>query len=246
MKAKEFISEGVIRGKQWNEPRQSILTKSLPKDLKPFPGYPGFVYRMDKSPMMGMKTGNFITLQVFDSKNKALAAEIYLQPANIVPGAIETSRLLVYKEYLRQGIAANIYRFLAEDLGKIIIADQEEGHSPDARKLWAALGEERIPSIVVKGWVEISITSPYFSEEDEDTIVDAIMKIGGQFLYSDDEKWIVVFDVLPNDSGTELRAAIQNMLTRNLYHGEYAMTEFDSGLMVISRDKFQQITGYQP
>ena len=248
MKATEFTLEGITRTPSWrNEDNVAPKLTGIPKDAKPFPGYPGLVYHFYKKGSIGFHLGDYTVLHVMDSKKLRRVGKLYFTSANnVIPGAIETSDLFVYEPYKRQGIAANMYRLLAEDMGKIVLADREGGQTPEARKLWLAMSESKIPSLAVKGWVEIDISFYDFAESEEDQIVNIIMKIGGEFLYHNKKKWIVTFNMMPNQAKTELRAAITNQLTRSVYQHEDMMPDFESGLLVISRAKFETMTGYQP
>jgi len=208
---------------------------------------------MSTASSIGMRLGDFKTLTVVDTKNKKMAGKIYLSSAdNVIPGAVETSDLFVYDDYQRQGIAGGIYRLLTVDLGKIVFGDRdpEGGQTPEARQLWIKMAQGLVPGVIVKGYVVIDIESSSFAYFDEDIIVNAIMKLGGEWLYHDNRKWVVAFNTMPNQARSELIAAIKTPISGKIYinpeRGDYGDLVEEAGLVAMSEQRFQSLTGFQP
>ena len=245
----------ITRSPSWNNSSVTHMAPTLdkiPRGARPFPGYTDFVYYMSTAGSIGMVLGDFKTLTVVDTKNKKMAGKIYLSSAdNVIPGAVETSDLFVYDDYQRQGIAGGIYRLLTVDLGKIVFGDRnpEGGQTPEARRLWIKMAQGLVPGVIVKGYVVIDIDSSSFAYFDEDIIVNAIMKLGGEWLYHDKKKWVVAFNTMPNQARSELIAAIKTPISGKIYinpeRGDYGDLVEESGLVAMSERRFQSLTGYQ-
>lgn len=140
------------------------------------------------------------------------------------------------------------YHLIAVDRNTPIIADREGGQTPEARKLWVGLWQGRMPDIVVKGYTTINIDN-YFFQDIEKTVINYIMKLGGQWLHRTPKKWVVAFDMMPNRAESELTAAIQNELSSKVYHSEQFQGSDlfdDSGLVAMSTAKWEKLTGYSP
>ena len=246
----------ITRSPSWDNSSVTVTSPSIqriPQGARPFPGYADFVYYMSTAGSIGMLLGDFKVLSVIDTKNKKLAGKIYLSSAdNVMPGALETSDLFVYDNYQKQGIAGNIYRLLTVDLGKIVFGDRnpEGGQTPEARRLWIKMAQGLVPEVVVKGYVVIDITTSNFENYVEDDVINAIMKLGGEWLYQDDRKWVVAFNTMPNQARSELISAIKTPLTGKIYinpeRGSYSDLIEEAGLVAMSKQRFQALTGYQP
>lgn len=251
MRYKEFLKE-IERTPSWkNDPdlnQDPPKVDRIPKGSKKFPGYPDFVYYDTFSGAVGWKIGNYRTIVVVDRRNRNVVAKLTTQPTRILPGAVEESNVMVYDPYQRQGVAASLYHLIAVDRNTVIIADREGGQTPEARKLWIGLWQGRVPDIVVKGYATIDVDS-FFFEDIQKIVTNYIMKLGGQWLYHDNEKWVVAFDMMPDRAESELTAAIKNELSSKVYtREEFQGSDLfdDSGLVAMSTDKWQQLTGYQP
>lgn len=251
MRSREFLNE-IERTptfkNDWELDQETPKVDEIPKGSKKFPGYPNFVYYDINSAGVGWKLGNYRTVVVIDRRNRNLVAKLTTQPTSILPGAVEESSINVFDPYQRQGIAASLYHLIAVDRNTPIIADREGGQTPEARKLWVGLWQGRMPDVVVKGYVTIDIDN-YFFQDIEKTVINYIMKLGGQWLYRTPKKWVVAFDMMPNRAESELTAAIQNELSSKVYHSEQFQGSDlfdDSGLVAMSTVKWEKLTGYSP
>lgn len=251
MRSQEFLNE-IERTpafkNDWGLDQEPLKVDEIPKGSKKFPGYPNFVYYDVDSAGVGWKLGNYRTVVVIDRRNRNLVAKLTTQPTGILPGAVEESSVNVFDPYQRQGIAASLYHLIVVDRNTPIIADREGGQTPEARKLWVGLWQGRMPDIVVKGYVTIDIDN-YFFQDIEKTVINYIMKLGGQWLYRTPKKWVVAFDMMPNRAESELTAAIQNELSSKVYHSEQFQGSDlfdDSGLIAMSTAKWEKLTGYSP
>lgn len=246
----------ITRTPSWNNSSVTVMSPTIeriPRGARPFPGYTDFVYYMSTADSIGMLLGDFKVLSVIDTKNKKLAGKIYLSSAdNVIPGALETSDLFVYDDYQRLGIAGSMYRLLTVDLGKIVFGDRnpDGGQTPEARQMWIKMAQGGVPGVVVKGYVVIDITTSNFKNYDEDDVINAIMKLGGEWLYHDDEKWVVAFNTTPNRARSELISAIKTPLTGKIYinpeRGSYSDFVEEAGVVAMSEKRFQTLTGLQP
>lgn len=254
MRAREFVSE-IIRGRPLVNP--DVPDDKLPSNIKltPFPGYKELGYIMGRVKGKSLwSTESHESLRLYDLRTRMAVAELtWLPRKSMFPNAIESSRVFVKNAYKGRGIAAAMYRFLAVVKNKIIIADDsqpegwgddEVGQTPDARRLWIKMAES-VPDITVKGWVEINPNNLFNDEEDE--IVENIMKLGGQWLKHKGDNWIVAFDVVANPNRTELQAYIRTFLNKEIYVGRNSYgPEYDQGLLLMSVREFQRLTGYAP
>lgn len=246
----------IARSPSWDNSSATVMAPTvdkIPRGARPFPGYTDFVYYMSNANSIGMLLGDFKTLTVVDTKNKKVAGKIYLSSAdNVIPGAVETSDLFVYDDYQRQGIAGGIYRLLTVNLGIIVFGDRnlEGGQTPEARRMWIKMAQGGIPGVVVKGYVVIDIESSGFAYWDEDSITNAIMKLGGEWLRHDDRKWVVAFNTMPNQARSELIAAIKTPISGKIYinpeKGDYGDLVEEAGLVAMSERRFQSLTGFRP
>lgn len=232
---------------------QSPTVAKIPSNTQPFPGYPDLGYYWTTKGSLGFRLGTYQVLSVINVKNRQVAGRIYLSSADdVIPGAVETSDLFVYDDYQRQGIAGNMYRLLTVDLGQIIFGDRdpEGGQTPEARQLWIKMAQGGVPGVIVKGYVVIDIDSSSFASFDEDIIVNAIMKLGGEWLYHDDRKWVVAFNTMPNQARSELIAAVKTVISGKIYmnpqRGDYGDLVEEAGLVAMSQDRFQSLTGLRP
>jgi hypothetical protein len=243
MRARELISE-IVRTPSWGHEKVNAPTlNSIPTSAKPFPGHPGFVYRISRQNSLGFQHGNYQVLNVISIKNKEIAGALYVQTSNLLPDTVEVADVFVYDQYQRQGLSSAMYEFMAKNLGKIIVADNnpEGGQTPQARKMWIAM-QEGAKDLVVKGWVKIDTTDYYFEEDDFDRVVNAVMNLGGVWLRHDELDWVVAFDVKANPRRSELMSVIRNFLSKDVYHGP-TDPEYKTGLLMMSAQRYQKYTG---
>lgn len=247
MRVKEFITE-ITRAPSWgksSEPDAPRLEK-LPANVQPLKGHPNFVYHTYRKSSIGWHHGNYQVLEVLEKKTATVAGLLYVQPdSSLLREAVQVADVFVYKNYQGQGLASAMYYTLAVDRGRIIVADQdpEGGQTPQARKMWAAMSEG-LPGVIIKGWVRIDINGYDFQhdENEEDRVVNAIMNLGGEWLWHTKNEWAILFDVRPNSNGRELTAVVNNFLSRGVYTGESG-GEYESGLVMMSEQNYQRVTG---
>jgi hypothetical protein len=236
----------ITRAPAWGEKNSPAAPRldRLPAKIRDLPGHPGFVYHVYRKNTLGWRYGSYQVLEVLEKRTATVAGALYVQPDDtLIRGGVQVADVFLFREFQGQGLAAAMYHTLAVDLNRVIVADQdpEGGQTPQARKMWAAMSQG-LSGVVIKGWVKIDVDSYDFRQDakEEDRVVQAIMDLGGQWLWHDNEEWAIMFDVRPNSTGRELTAVVNNALSRYVYTGQQG-GEYESGLVMMSDQNYQKL-----
>ena len=209
------------------------------KRFIPLPGGSGLLYTIE--------TPSHPRIKLWDttgrnSSPKVIASLSLEKPYGFpLKGALQVDTITVDEDYRGYGLAKALYGIVLTIMKRPLIAGW--GQTPGGRRNWVSLSQ--IPGVEVKGYVKIKSEdlttvnqSPSHIKKAEKKIDIIMSKLGGEHMgtvYAGTPRYPIVdeyfaFDVRPNATGSELKAAITQSLAK-VYYGE--TVDVQTGLYAI-------------
>ena len=227
------------------------------KTLQKLPGGSGLSYSVQK-------VGGGVIIKIWDTVNKKemsrpkesepnyysrleqwrlerhspgiLVGRLSLSPIRFpLKGAVQVDAITVDEDYRNMGIGKAMYGIVLSILRKPLVAGDSQ--TPGGRRNWVSLSQ--IPGVELKGYVSIvDMSEDSFSNR----VIDTLMgKLGGQYMgqlsaYGGRTKRkYFAFDVLPNETATELQAHVKTALSKVYTNAndEFEVGSYDSGLYAV-------------
>jgi hypothetical protein len=204
--------------------KQSLASPRKDKQYFALPGGSGLIYSIKDSQSLP-------EIKIWNPEGTVLIGELDLAPVYGFPlkGALQVQSITVDEDYRGQNIAKSLYGIVLSIMRRPLVAGDQQ--TPGGRAMWVSLSQ--IPGVAVQGYIAIDDTSFAADPEDfqtymddpnrynpsgqVDKTIDTIMgRLGGQYIGSSRNTGTryFAFDVVPNRSGRELRAAVRQNLAQ--------------------------------